>query len=131
MTSSAHLQEEIDMSQPQQRDGRICLGPATLEDGELQGLETEAGRLVCLAKVGGAYRAIDDWCNHAGCSLSAGWIERQGTRHLVVCPCHEIGFDLETGENVTAKHIADDQEAFSVEVVDGQVWIQPLGGGER
>lgn len=99
------------------------------------GLDTADGRSVCLAKVGGAYRAIDDWCNHAGCSLSAGWLEQHGARHVVICPCHEIGFDLETGENVNAKHIADDQEAFRVEVVEGEVWIEPATrpapGGER
>lgn len=109
---------------------RIKLGAFALREGEMEGLETAEGRLVCLAKVDGAYRAIDDWCNHAGCSLSAGWLEKEGERRLVVCPCHEIGFDLDTGENVTAPDIAGDQEAFRTVEIEGEIWIEVQGEGE-
>lgn len=95
----------------------------------MTGLETEEGRLVCLARMDGAYRAIDDWCNHAGCLLSAGWLEKMGDRRVVVCPCHEIAFDLDTGENVNAPNMADDQEAFAVIEEEGAIWIAPGPSG--
>lgn len=102
----------------------VQLGVADLEEGEMRGLEPEGGRLVCLAKVDGTYRAIDDWCNHAGCLISAGWIERKDGRPMAVCPCHEIGFDLETGENLVAPDIAGDQEAFIVIEREGMLYAE-------
>src|SRR5690606_11121333 len=103
---------------------RLELGPAVLEEGELRGLEPCDGWLVCLAKVDGAVRAIDDWCNHSGCLISGGWIERQEGRAMAVCPCHEIGFDLETGENLNAPDIAGDQRVFRVVEEAGRIWIE-------
>lgn len=103
---------------------KVRLGPADLNDGELRGYEPE-GRLVLLAKVDGSYRAIDDWCNHAGCQISMGWIDRgPDGRAMAVCPCHEIGFDLVTGRNLTSPMIAGDQRAFGVSIVEGEVWVE-------
>jgi len=107
----------------------VRLGIPDLEEGELRGLEPDGGRLVCLAKVDGRYLAVDDWCNHAGCLLSAGWIARKDGRAMVVCPCHEIGFDLETGKNLVAPNIAGDQEAFPVIEKDGVLFAKISGEG--
>jgi 3-phenylpropionate/trans-cinnamate dioxygenase ferredoxin subunit len=79
---------------------------------------------VLVARVGGRLKALDNACNHAGCLLSGGWLER----NQVVCPCHEIGFDLDTGKNVTSPGIADDQPAFPLEIVDGQVVVVGVPG---
>ena len=77
---------------------KVRLGQQTLPEGELKGFE-EAGRLICLAHTRAGLRAIDDWCNHAGCLLSGGRIEpAPGGGEMVVCSCHEIGFDLVTGK---------------------------------
>ena len=65
-------------------------------------------RNVLVACVAGSFKALDDWCNHAGCLLSGGRLEQ----NMVVCPCHEIGFDLDTGKNVTSPGVADDQPAY-------------------
>jgi len=104
----------------------VRLGVPDLKEGELRGYEPEGegGRLVCLAKVDGQYRAVDDWCNHAGCLLSAGWIARKEGRAMVVCPCHEIGFDLETGKNLVAPAICGDQQPFRVVEKDGVLFAE-------
>ena len=96
---------------------RVKLGAADLQEGELRGY---AGRRnVLIACVGGKMKALDDWCNHAGCLLSGGRLEQ----NTVVCPCHEVGFDLDTGKNVTSPGIADDQPAFRTDVQDGQLVV--------
>jgi len=97
---------------------RITLGPADLKEGELRGYAV-GKRNVLIAKVGGQLKCLDDWCNHAGCLLSGGWLEG----NLVICPCHEIGFDLDDGRNVTSPGIADDQPVYPIEIVDGQVVV--------
>lgn len=99
-------------------DKRIKLGPADLQEGELRGYAV-GRRNVLVACVGGKLKALDDSCNHGGCLLSGGWLER----NLVVCPCHEIGFDLDTGRNVTSPGIADDQPAYPTDVQDGELVV--------
>lgn len=98
---------------------KVKLGPANLDEGELRSYAV-GKRAVLVCKVGGRYKAMDDWCNHAGCLLSGGRIEE----NMVVCPCHEIGFDLDTGQNVTSPGVADDQPAFKAEIEDGQIVIE-------
>ena len=97
---------------------RITLGPADLKDGQMRGYPV-GKRNVLVACVGGRFKALDDWCNHAGCLLSGGHLEA----NTVVCPCHEVGFDLDSGKNVTSPGVADDQPAFATEVVDGQLVV--------
>lgn len=95
---------------------KVTLGPADLTEGEMRSYPV-GNRNVLVANVAGRYRALDDWCNHAGCLLSGGRMER----NTIVCPCHEIGFDLDTGKNVTSPQIADDQRIFRVSVVNGEI----------
>lgn len=97
---------------------RIRLGPADLKEGELRGYEV-GKRNVLVACVAGKLKALDDWCNHAGCLLSGGHLEK----NLVICPCHEIGFDLDTGKNMTSPGVADDQPAYPIQIEDGQVHV--------
>ena len=97
---------------------RINLGPADLQEGELRGYAV-GKRNVLVACVGGRIKALDDWCNHAGCLLSGGRLEK----NTVVCPCHEVGFDLDTGKNVTSPGVADDQPAYPTEVEGGQLHV--------
>lgn len=78
-------------------------------------------RNLLVALINGRYKALDDWCNHAGCLLTGGWLEPR--KNCVVCPCHEIGFDLDTGKNVTSPGVADDQKAYELTVEDGQLIV--------
>jgi 3-phenylpropionate/trans-cinnamate dioxygenase ferredoxin subunit len=98
---------------------RIQLGPADFAEGEMRGYEVGKSNVV-VAKVGGEYQALDDWCNHAGCLLSGGRL--QG--NVLVCPCHEVGFDVATGRNVTSPGICDDQRAFKVQVEGGHLFLE-------
>lgn len=97
---------------------KINLGAADFQEGEMRGYAV-GKRNVLVACVGGRIKALDDWCNHAGCLLSGGRIEA----NMVVCPCHEVGFDLDTGKNVTSPGVADDQPAYATEVNEGQLAV--------
>ncbi len=52
-----------------------------------------AGTTVALARVDGAWHAVETWCTHAECPLSDGWVEGAAIR----CACHGSLFDLATG----------------------------------
>lgn len=97
---------------------RLCLGPANFREGEFRGYSIGKHHLL-VACVGGKMKALDDWCNHAGCLLSGGYLEA----NMVVCPCHEVGFDLDTGKNVTSPGVAGDQTAYPTQVDDGQLIV--------
>lgn len=100
--------------------GKIRLGPADLKEGELRGYPIGRRNLL-VARVGGRFKALDDWCNHAGCLLSGGWLE--AGKNQVVCPCHEIGFDLDSGKNATSPGVADDQRRYELVVENGQLVV--------
>jgi len=71
----------------------IDAADASLPDETVLGVE--AGEtLVALARVEGAWHALEAWCTHAECPLSDGWVEGAAIR----CPCHGSLFTLETGE---------------------------------
>lgn len=66
-----------------------------LRDGEKKKVEV-GGKAVLLAKVDGAYYAIENTCPHMGGDLSAGVLV--GSR--VACPRHGSVFDVTTGKAV-------------------------------
>lgn len=103
------------------KERTLDLGPADLAEGEIRGYE-DSGIYVLVVKLGGKYKALDDVCNHAGCLLSGGYLD--STKTHIVCPCHEVGFDLETGKNVTSPGICDDQPVFPISIVDGRLIVQ-------
>lgn len=97
---------------------RIKLGPADFIEGEMRGYQVGKRNLL-VAMVDGRYKALDDWCNHAGCLLSGGRLEQ----NMVVCPCHEIGFDMDDGKNLTSPGVCDDQPAYRIEQEDGHLVV--------
>lgn len=98
---------------------KVSIGPADLQDGQMRGVEV-GPRMILIAREAGQYFALDNWCNHAGCLLSGGRIERK----TVVCPCHEVGFELATGKVATSPRICDDQDRFPIEERDGQLYVE-------
>lgn len=98
---------------------KIKLGPADFAEKELRGYEV-GKRNVCIARINGRYKGLDDWCNHGGCLLSGGRLEQ----NMVVCPCHEVGFDMDSGANVTSPGICDDQPTVKVEVDSGELVLE-------
>ncbi len=56
--------------------------------------ERQAGDLeICLARMDGELKALDNLCPHRRGPLGQGWIEGKA----VVCPWHSWAFDLDTG----------------------------------
>jgi nitrite reductase (NADH) small subunit len=56
--------------------------------------EQRAGEFdICLARVNGELRALENLCPHRQGPLGAGWIEG----NAVVCPWHSWAFDINTG----------------------------------
>jgi 3-phenylpropionate/trans-cinnamate dioxygenase ferredoxin subunit len=98
---------------------KIKLGPADFAEQEMRGYEV-GKRSLCVARINGSYKGLDDWCNHAGCLLSGGRIEG----NMVICPCHEVGFDMDTGKNETSPHVCDDQPTISIAVEDGELLVE-------
>jgi 3-phenylpropionate/trans-cinnamate dioxygenase ferredoxin subunit len=100
---------------------RVKLGKADFAEREMRGYEV-GNKAIVVGKLAGRYKALDDWCNHAGCLLSGGRVEG----NCVVCPCHEVAFDFDTGINVTSPGVCDDQKAFQVTVEDGELFVEGL-----
>lgn len=96
----------------------VSVGRADLQDGELRSVEV-GKRVVLLARDGDRTFALDDWCNHAGCLLSGGRIERS----QVICPCHEVGFELASGKVMTKPRICEDQARFEIVERDGELFV--------
>lgn len=99
---------------------RVTLGRVELADGTMRGFPLGRSPGLLLARFGGRYFALDDWCNHAGGTLSDGRLH--GT--TVTCPLHLMAFELASGRLVSTPRLCEDQVAYPVEVVDGEVWVE-------
>jgi 3-phenylpropionate/trans-cinnamate dioxygenase ferredoxin subunit len=86
----------------------------------MRGYRLAGERHVLLVRLGGALHALDDVCNHAGCLLSGGHLS--GSE--VVCPCHQMTFDVRSGALTCTPRLCDDQRTWPVVVEDGQVWVE-------
>jgi nitrite reductase (NADH) small subunit len=92
---------------------RLCgVGEAPVE-----GQVMEAGD-VCLARVGGELKAVDNLCPHRGGPLGQGWLEGGS----VVCPWHSWTFDLTTG--VAEWPVKDRVKVFEVKVEGDDVLVE-------
>ncbi len=89
---------------------------AELTEGGCKAVQV-AGVNVALFLVGGAVRAFQDFCPHAGAPLSGGVI-RGG---VVACPWHGWKFDLATGAHVANPRCTLD--AYRAEIVEGTVFV--------
>ncbi len=76
---------------------------------------------VVVTLVDGAPCAVEDACNHAGASLSEGWLDETGK--CIVCPMHAYEFDLKTGRCVAPAGLCDDQRTFVARVEGDDVVI--------
>ena len=64
-----------------------------LQEGKMKLVRVE-GKPVLLIRQAGKIFAIDDRCPHMGCKFSGGTLDG----NVVVCPCHDWRFNLESGE---------------------------------
>lgn len=67
---------------------------------------------VLVAYDDGEVFAIEDACNHAGASLSEGWVENK----CAVCPMHGYVFELRTGKLLRPRGLCSDQRAYQVAI---------------
>jgi 3-phenylpropionate/trans-cinnamate dioxygenase ferredoxin subunit len=99
---------------------RVSLGRVELAEGTMRGFPRGRRPGILLARRGGRYFALDDWCNHAGALLSEGRLEGGA----VVCPLHRMAFDLRDGRLLTVPRLCGDQRAYPVELVDGEILVE-------
>lgn len=109
------------------------LGPADmLSDGEMK--EVKVGDLpVLLARVDGAYYAVQGLCLHLKAHLARGTL----SQFEVTCPAHGSRFDIRDGHNIAwvadlpgiaqkaARVFAKPKglQTYPTRVQDGQVWV--------
>jgi nitrite reductase (NADH) small subunit len=71
---------------------RLCGVRDAPEEGQVN--QQQAGEFpVCLARIDGQLKAVDNLCPHRQGPLGEGWIEG----NAVICPWHSWAFDLNTG----------------------------------
>jgi nitrite reductase/ring-hydroxylating ferredoxin subunit len=96
----------------------IDAADASLPDESVLAVDV-GGAAVALAKVEGAWHAVETWCTHAECPLSDGWVEGAAIR----CACHGSLFDLATGDVLEGP--ADEPvRVLPARVVGGRVEIE-------
>jgi 3-phenylpropionate/trans-cinnamate dioxygenase ferredoxin subunit len=88
-----------------------------LQEGQMKVVRAE-GKPVLFVKQKGKVYVIDDRCPHMGCKFSGGSLDGE----VVICPCHEWRFNLESGE------YEEDSDyvltAYPFKVVDGKIWVK-------
>ena len=82
---------------------------------------TVGGEDIVLARLDGAWYAIQDRCTHAGCSFSEEGAELRGP--LVECACHGSEFDVRTGAVVRGPAEAP-VRTFPVRIENGRVEVE-------
>ncbi len=75
---------------------------------------------VVITLVDGVPRALEDACNHAGASLTEGYV-RGGDR--IVCPMHGYVFSLTDGALLAPRGLCAAQRTFEVRVEGGEALI--------
>ncbi len=107
---------------------RLCGAEEAPGEGAVMEAAAE-GVEVCLARVGGDLRALDNLCPHRLGPLGQGWVEGVA----VVCPWHSWAFDVCTG--VAAYPEGASVAVYRVRVEGGEVEVELPDGvqtrGER
>ena len=99
--------------------GLILAGSAAeLESAGLKLVQTSSAPVLVIHS-DGAFHAIDNRCPHMGFPLHRGDVHDG----LLDCHWHHARFDVSCGQ--TLDPWADDVDAYALELVDGQVWLDP------
>jgi nitrite reductase/ring-hydroxylating ferredoxin subunit len=95
---------------------------AVIEEKELQEGQMKAVRVegipVLLIRHSGKIYVIDDRCPHMGCKFSGGSLDG----NVIICPCHDWRFNLETGEYEDLPSYVLTIYPFKVE--EGKIWVK-------
>jgi 3-phenylpropionate/trans-cinnamate dioxygenase ferredoxin subunit len=88
-----------------------------LQEGKMKVVRAE-GKPVLFIKQNGNVYVIDDRCPHMGCKFSGGSLDGE----VVICPCHEWRFNLQSGEYVEdADYVLT---TYPFKVVEGKIWVK-------
>ena len=99
-------------------DGFVAvLEEKELGEGKMKRLSVE-GTPVLLIKQQGKIFAVDNRCPHQACSLSNGFLDGL----VIVCPCHDWRFNLETGEYEDDPSLK--LSKFDWKVESGKIWVK-------
>jgi 3-phenylpropionate/trans-cinnamate dioxygenase ferredoxin subunit len=88
-----------------------------LQEGQMKAVRME-GIPVLLIRQSGKIYVIDDRCPHMGCKFSGGSLDG----NVVICPCHDWRFNLETGEYEDLPSYVLTMYPFKVE--EGKIWVK-------
>ena len=105
--------------------GRIGVGPLAQLKERGCAVVTGGGHAIAVFYHEGNVYAVDNRCPHMGFPLDRGSV-KDG---ILTCHWHHARFDLSSGG--TFNPFADDVRSFPVEVVDGEVWVDPEAAGPR
>jgi len=88
-----------------------------LKEGTMKLVSVE-GTPILLIKQNGKIFAIDNRCPHQSCGFSGGALDGE----VVICPCHEWRFNLESGEY-------EEEPAFKLTkyewiIKDEKIWVK-------
>ena len=88
-----------------------------LQEGKMKLVSVE-GTPILFVKQNDKVFVIDNRCPHQGCGFSGGKLDGL----VIVCPCHEWRFNLETGKY-------EDETAFQLKkyewkVESGKIWVK-------
>ena len=99
--------------------GHIRVGPLAQLKERGCAVATGGGHAIAVFYHEGNIYAVDNRCPHMGFPLDRGSV-KDG---ILTCHWHHARFDLSSGG--TFNPFADDVRGFPVEVVDGEVWVDP------
>jgi len=88
-----------------------------LQEGKMKLVRTD-GKPVVFIKQKGKIYLIDDRCPHMGCKFSNGSLDGD----VVICPCHEWRFNLETGEYEKDPEYVLTTYPFKIQ--SGKIWVK-------
>ena len=88
-----------------------------LNEGQMKAVRVEGKPVLLIRQLGKIY-VIDDRCPHMGCKFSGGSLDG----NVVICPCHDWRFNLETGEYEDLPSYVLKMYPFKVEA--GKIWVK-------
>ena len=88
-----------------------------LNEGQMKAVRVEGKPVLLIRQLGKIY-VIDDRCPHMGCKFSGGRLDG----NVVICPCHDWRFNLETGEYEDLPSYVLTMYPFKVEA--GKIWVK-------
>lgn len=88
-----------------------------LQEGKMKLLSVEGTPVLFIMQKGKIF-VIDNRCPHMGCGFSGGTLDGL----VIVCPCHDWRFNLETGEYEDEPSMTLTRYEWTVK--SGKIWVK-------